>query len=282
MTVFRTGWWLVALLPVLVAGCVSSGYQTVSERRSHADKLATSVGWQSFDTTTKHFVIRGYAARDPMPGQVLSVFIEGDGLSWVRRGRPSDNPTPLEPVALKLAMEHPHLNTVYLARPCQYVAISNQQHCQPLYWTSGRYHEDVVSAMNEVLDQVRHKYQASGLELVGYSGGGSLAVLLAAHRHDVVRIITVAANLDHEAWTDMLAISPLRHSLNAVDVADRVNSIPQLHISGERDTTVPTQVMRRYQRALPHDSQARFEVIPDFAHDSCWSCIWRPLIEAVD
>ncbi|GAB2181920.1 hypothetical protein DLREEDagrD3_21430 [Denitratisoma sp. agr-D3] len=40
---------------------------------------------------------------------------------------------------------------------------------------------------------------ARRLTLVGYSGGA--AALLAARCSDVVRLVTIAGNLDHRAWT---------------------------------------------------------------------------------
>jgi hypothetical protein len=44
-----------------------------------------------------------------------------------------------------------------------------------------------------------------------------VASLVAARRHDVVRLVTVAGNLDHLAWTTLHGVSPLTGSLNPAD-----------------------------------------------------------------
>ena len=38
-----------------------------------------------------------------------------------------------------------------------------------------------------------------GIHLIGYSGGGAIAVLTASRREDVLSVRTIAANLDHSA-----------------------------------------------------------------------------------
>ena len=53
--------------------------------------------------------------------------------------------------------------------------------------------------MNEAIDFLIKKYQAGKIELVGYSGGGAVALLLAVRRHDIVSVRTVAGNLNPEA-----------------------------------------------------------------------------------
>ncbi len=60
-------------------------------------------------------------------------------------------------------------------------------------------------------------------------------MLLAAQRRDVDAVITVAANLDHRAWTAHHGDTPLHCSLNAADFARRLQSVPQVHYAGEKD-----------------------------------------------
>lgn len=264
----------------MMPGCASVDRLSAESRQMYADALTGEAGWIPLRLEAGRFNLRAFAPPAIPPGQVLTVFIEGDGLSWIRRGRPASNPTPLDPVALKLALVHPQPRAVYLARPCQYVPLESQTHCKPFYWTSGRYHEDVVAALDAALDLIKERYQTSEFELVGYSGGGSLAVLLAARRDDVVRIVTVAANLDHRAWTQMHGVSELRHSLNAVDVVRDVSAIRQLHIAGREDSTVPLAVLSAYRNAMDSSVHSRYVVVPDFSHDSCWSCIWPTVLSS--
>ncbi len=50
----------------------------------------------------------------------MVVYIEGDGRAYVNRRTPSNDPTPGNPMALRLALADPSLRVLYLGRPCQY------------------------------------------------------------------------------------------------------------------------------------------------------------------
>jgi hypothetical protein len=50
---------------------------------------------------------------------------------------------------------------------------------------------------------------ASQLELVGFSGGGAVAVLAGAHRTDLRDPRTVTASLDIAWWTAEHSVTPL-------------------------------------------------------------------------
>ncbi|MBP6700397.1 MAG: hypothetical protein KA135_04085, partial [Halioglobus sp.] len=132
--------------------------------------------------------------------QGVTVYIEGDGLAWVSSRRPSENPTPGDPMALKLALAQPAGNVVYLARPCQYVDTDTQPQCRQNFWTEGRFSEPVIRSTSDALDAIKKHYDSEAVSLIGYSGGGAVAVLVAARREDVRQIITVAGNLDHLEW----------------------------------------------------------------------------------
>lgn len=83
----------------------------------------------------------------------------------------------------------------------------------------------------------------SAIELIGYSGGGVLAALIAARRTDVRRIVTVAANLDLAVWTRTLGVDAMRNSLDPAREADRIEAIPQYHLAGASDEAVPPSVV---------------------------------------
>ena len=145
-----------------------------------------------------------FDADQPIPTKdkpVLTVYIEGDGLAWRTRSIPSTNPTPIDPVGLKLALAHPLGNAAYLARPCQYVGGHTARGCDQSYWTNKRFAREVIESSNEALTTLKLEFGARHLQLVGYSGGGAVAALLAAKRDDVIRLVTVAGNLEHLAWT---------------------------------------------------------------------------------
>jgi len=115
----------------------------------------------------------------------LVVYLEGDGFAYVRPARPSRDPTPADPVALRLALAHPRtvapVNVAWLGRPCQYVT---SPRCTSAYWTDRLYSPEILDGIDAAIDQLKNHAHAGELVLVGYSGGGAIAVLLAARRHD--------------------------------------------------------------------------------------------------
>ena len=68
----------------------------------------------------------------------------------------------------------------------------------------------MAAALSDILQ--RRPYQ--GLVLIGYSGGGVLAMLLAEQFPATQAVVTVAGNLDTDAWAIEHGYSPLRGSLN--------------------------------------------------------------------
>lgn len=139
--------------------------------------------------------------------EFLHVYLEGDGQPWLRGFWPAANPTSREMTALKLMLLDPH-PAVYLNRPC-YGQVQMPINCSVSLWTDGRYSSEVVAAMLAGLRELRQKYPGKRLVLLGHSGGGTLAMLLAQRMEEVVAVVTVAANLDHRAWTSARGFFPL-------------------------------------------------------------------------
>ncbi|MBD3796273.1 MAG: hypothetical protein IE887_00755 [Campylobacterales bacterium] len=53
--------------------------------------------------------------------QVFHVYIEGDGIVYKTRYLISEDPTPIDPLGLKLMLSDPSDCKAYIARPCQYI-----------------------------------------------------------------------------------------------------------------------------------------------------------------
>ena len=183
---------------------------------------------------------------------------------------PSTDPTPTDPLALKLALAHPEGQAVYLARPCQFTGTDR---CARKYWTDTRFSVEVVRAMNLAIDQLKARFSAQEIELVGSSGGGAIAALLAARRTDVVYLITVAGNLDRAAWTRLHRISPLTGSLNPADEAQRVVHIAQRHWVGGKDRNIPAEITRSFTQRGGIDSSS-VQIIDAYDHHCCWVEGW--------
>lgn len=213
----------------------------------------------------------------PAPGATLTIYIEGDGRAFRHRNRPAADPTPRDAVGLALASRDPGGHVLYLARPCQFQARPLPRACDTALWTTARYGEAVVSAINGAIDEAAAGYDR--VALVGYSGGGTVAALVAARRTDVAWMITVAANLDHARWTALHGVTALEGSLNAADIARDVQHIPQVHLVGGRDDIVPAAIAEAYVGRMTDTTRTTIRVMPDFDHECCWVEAWPDLLE---
>src|SRR6185437_2718936 len=134
--------------------------------------------------------------------------------------------------------------------------------CRSAEWLDRRYAREVLDSVGDALDDLERESGTHHLVLVGYSGGGALAVLLAARRSDVTRIVTVAADLDLAYWVRRDSLSPLTGSLDPADAAPRVKDIPQVHFAGSEDRVVGADVARAYLARLPPGARARLIEVP--------------------
>lgn len=263
-------WLLSGLLAIWLGGCANL------DLNQHADDMARSAGLQRVQVRTDSFLLTGYY-RMTQPDQPLTVYIEGDGFAWRSRSQPSQDPTPRKALGLALASVDPAPNLLYLARPCQFTPMSANPLCSVAYWTDKRYAEEVVAAMNQAVSQHAERLPGQPLQLVGYSGGGAIAVLIAARRKDVITLLTVAGNLDMDEVNRLHQVSAMPGSLNAIDVAPQVAAVAQIHYNGSDDNVVPSIIAQRYARATAgHCTQIR--TVPGMSHESDWPSVWPELL----
>lgn len=209
-----------------------------------------------------------------------TIYIEGDGLNWVSPNSPSLDPTPVTPVALQLAAMDKASNVGYIARPCQYTKnLDKNTPCDMKYWTGARYAPEVVQAMNTTLDNMKALYDLTGFHLVGFSGGGAVAAILAAQRDDVVSLRTVAGNLDHKTHSLHHEVSPLTGSLNAVDYSASLRDMPQHHFIGGQDEIVPPAILHSYLQAVGDTNCVHYTMIQEAEHDTGWVEKWPTLLK---
>jgi len=268
---------MVACLGLVLAGCV--GVPSPSTRMLYSQTLAAQNGWNERIIPAKGFELSAFHPGNFRAGGNLTIYIEGDGFAWATGSQPSPDPTPINPVALSLALAHPAGNAAYLARPCQY-AMSRGETCSQRYWTNARFAPEVIDAMNGAISILKDSFGAGEVVLVGYSGGAAIAALVAARRDDVAELVTVAGNLDHEAWTTHHRLSPLSGSLNAADVARTIAQIPQTHFIGEEDRVIPTELAQNWPEAFSGSRQKNIHIIPSFDHSCCWDRDWPTLLAA--
>ena len=255
-------------LIALLQGCAGV---SISERQQYAATLIEQAGWQSEVLETPEFALfSAHPQKTPetkAAAESLTIFIEGDGLAWVSRNSPSLNPTPISPLALELALNMKDSGPIaYLARPCQYV---EDARCEKRYWTSARFAPEVICATDAAIDHLKANAQAQQITLVGYSGGGAVAALVAAGRDDITKLITIAGNLDTDYWAQLKHITPLYDSLNPADTWQALALIPQVHYVGAKDKIVPPAVAEAFKARFPA-SQPEVRVIQGYDHHCCW------------
>lgn len=254
----------------------------IAGREVASRKNAQPIGWAFFyllfltgcahtpSLQTHFFALYSEAPSTLSSIETLPIVIEGDGYAWITRSRASKDPTPRANIARQMAY---HIqNAVYLARPCQYVW---SKPCEPLYWTSGRFHLQVVESLEEGIEQLKSRYHAKKLRLIGYSGGGVLAGIIAARRQDVIEWVSVASPLDEEAWVRYHHVSPLDASLSLKYYQKQLEKMPQTHYVGADDRIVPWVVNAGWVSAMQNNPQAVFYLIPQYQHGSDWSAVVR-------
>jgi len=255
----------------LLTGCAGTSYSARIEAR------ASHEGFERATLQAGGFVLTRYLRISGAPERLV-VYLEGDAPAW-----PSDRvhvtrePPPLEPLALELATRDPAPAVAWLGRPCQPVAPPDAVGCEPSLWSQRRFSEPVVAALGEGLDALRRQTGARRIELIGYSGGGVLAALLAARRDDVDRLVTVAAPLDLAAWLTLHGLGPLEAEDPAHMVAARLDALPQHHLAGGRDRVVPPEILLGYGQQRPN---ARIETLPGRRHGD-WAQDWSERIARI-
>lgn len=265
---------ILLLVTVSILGCAS--IPLFKDRASVADDIAAKAGFIKEYIRAGDFSLMIYQ-RFNRHFDNISIYIEGDGMAWENKHRLSDDPTPLNPVALRLAALDPADNLAYIARPGQY-SFSGFPECDSKYWSGFRFAPEVINSFSRAIDTLKEKSGAKYVELVGYSGGGAIAVLVAAGRSDVVGVRTVAGNLDPKELSKYHRVSQLDGSKDPIDAAGKVAHIPQRHFVGSRDKIVPPSIAESFVRMEGDKGYARITVVDGVSHNHGWQKRWRELL----
>ena len=244
----------LSLVIALLGGCAGPS-ERFAARASALGFGAARVEGEGF----AHVVYRPAGLR-PDGGRVLHIYLDGDGTPW-ERGRPAPDPTPREPLVLRL-MALDRAPSVYLGRPC-YHGLAAAPPCVPALWTDARYSEAVVASLAAAARRLLAMTGHAEIVWLGYSGGGTLAVLLASRMPETAGVVTVAANLDVEGWAELHGQSRLAGSLSPSALEIAADSSSASAPGGD----ISPETLR---------------VIAEYDHTCCWVELWPRVLEEVE
>ena len=261
--------WHTALAVFFVL-CAVTGCASPSGRY---DATARTAGDSEHVVKGQRFHHKIYRNAVSAQNGMLHVFIEGD--VSVRQALDSSPPDPTPRKALMLRMMQDDSSAaILLGRPC-YHGLYVMDACEIRHLGPERYSEEIVASMLTALEGEMRTAGAGQVVLIGYSGGGALAMLLAARLRAAVALVTLAGNLDNAALITYHHSPALTGSLDPADMASLPRAMRQLHFFGGRDEEVPVELARK---TLTRQDVAPI-IIPGFDHDCCWEGFW-PVIRS--
>lgn len=265
---------ITLVLGLALAGCTPSH----DTRVESANIIASGAHFQAVRFQTPNYALAGWQASN-VAFKTMRIYIEGDGFAWRTPSQPSADPTPIHPTMLELAAEDGGPNVLYLARPCQYIRTGA---CRTALWTSDRFSSEILASYQSVLDQLRQTRGVKHFELVGFSGGGVIAALLATTRNDITNLRTVSTPIDIVIWAKTKKFSQLHGSLNPADFLEPLSRLPQIHFWGGNDTVVPLSVIENYQDRLPENGRcSTIQQEPGNTHEQGWRNEWKRLLTII-
>lgn len=267
---------LILLATLVLGGCAGAS-SSLATRHSTAIGIAAPAAMNERIIAAGNFNLTAWE-RAPKPNEPVNLYIEGDGLAWLNKYTKSMNPTPPDPLALRLAAIDQAANVIYMARPCQYSGWNGASACPDLYWTTGRTAPEVIQAYNKALDNMKETYHVSGFNLIGYSGGAGVAMLVASERQDVLSIRTVAGNTDYATFSALHGVTPMNASRDPISVAAKLTKIPQYHFIGAADQTVPPAIFDSWKKVSGSDACIRSASVADATHEKGWVEKWQELL----
>jgi pimeloyl-ACP methyl ester carboxylesterase len=268
------------LLLMLAAVLLLAGCGSPAARHDVAREIAEKGQFAERQVPADPFLLTVFERVQTGNATTADVYIEGDGLAWLGRHRPSPDPSPTDPVALRLAAADPAAAVAYIARPCQYSRLTTEGACPQKYWTSARFAPEVITALGAALDDLKARHHLTGFNLVGFSGGAAAAALVAARRNDIVSLRSVAGNLDSRLFSQLHNVSPLALSLEPAEAAPKLATVPQHHFVGGEDLVVPADIPRSFIAKAGPSHCLRLTVVPGLAHDGDWPEQWPELLKA--
>ncbi|MFA4995450.1 MAG: hypothetical protein WC521_09150 [Bdellovibrionales bacterium] len=263
-------------LPLLIALCLVSlqGCSTSSPGDAFLDAAESTFERQEITAGTFRLTV---FSRIQDANQPITVYIEGDVRGWTPMAALGVDATPDEYLGLRLATLDPTKNVVVISHPCQFNI--NDPACHNKTWKNGRLATQIYDSINRALDYVVSVIPRSRLNLVGYSGGGAIAAVMAARRRDVVSLRTIAGNLDPDGNGRTHSAVPQYDYIDPMEGAPRLSMLPQEHFVGENDALVPSFLTGNFVRAVGQNICVKITPIADATHKTGWEEAWKDNVE---
>jgi len=262
----RNNYFLLPLIIFLLSACQSARLRAPFVPPANAFVITASF---------KHLAIEKNGTQPR-----LHVYIEGDGIPFENRFQIARDPSPSNPLMLAL-MSRDTNTSFYLGRPCYFnrsLSGLADEKCNARWWTNARYSDEVVTSMVSALRQELSTHPAKGITLIGHSGGGTLALLMAARMKEVDQVVTLAGNLDTQAWTRLHGYTPLKDSLNPADLNSKQLPPRQLHFIGDKDDNIPLSVGKNFLLRMGQTPQ----ILADADHNCCWLQHWNEILARIN
>ncbi len=260
--------WL-QLTVLILASC--SALPDVDQRIETANAKAGAGGFIAERINAGPFTLQAYHTGLDRNADHWHVYLEGDSQAFLTRTRLAPDPTPIDP----LGLDDPAPAVLYLGRPCQYRAKGDRRPCASRYWSNHRFADEVVEATASAIESLlaRRADPSTGVSLIGYSGGGALAALIAARSPRINRLVTIAGPLDLNAWARHHGVSPLYGSIDPTTIAHRL-AMPQVHFRVRQDRVMPPTLQDGFLTRLPPSVDPRVVALDHVDHACCWRRLW--------
>jgi pimeloyl-ACP methyl ester carboxylesterase len=262
---------LLAFVSWVVVGCAINTPETrVSELLTQAQRQQ----FRPLQTVYPGLILVQNFERAATP---LWVFIEGDGAPFsTTQPLSKSNPTPRHSIALKLAIDNHGYRTSYFSRPCQHIDHATSPHCRDeSIWQARRFSAQVLNLITKGLDDLLRNAPGD-VVLVGHSGGGPIALGLAARRPDRVRcVVTLASPMYLTEWAQY-------HQIRGLEIAVEESPLTlpktiRLHaVFGDTDEVIGADLTADW---IKHS--AKYDVLPPkielitATHTRGWINFWK-------
>jgi pimeloyl-ACP methyl ester carboxylesterase len=255
---------VVPFFLVAIAGCSVNSEKEIKTNVSDIRLRREEVTAGSFKLTILSRIVD--------VNQPINVYIDGDVPGLAPVAAPGTDAKPDEAATLRLAELDTSYNVVFISRPCQFGIDDPFCHIKP--GESERYAEIFYRSVDRALDYVVSVVPHPHLNLIGYSGGGAMAAVLAARRHDVDSLRTIAGNLDPNGNGQTHAAEPRNDFIDPLELAPRLALLPQEHFVGGKDEFVTPKMAENFVQAMGPTYCARIIRIPGATHKTGWEEVW--------